>query len=142
MHAHAPRTASRNTLCMYLWPFNSSSIWNTAIGSGAQYVPAEIYADELPVEIHNDQEWIMHASQDDPLADWQDDSGNFPGLCTATGTCQSQPSHSAHSRTHVTRDAGPVKAQLPLPRDLVTDCVANNNGAALLLPDNRTLVQA
>ena len=37
--------------------------------------------------------------------------------------------------------AGPVKARLPLPHDLVTDCIANNNGAALLLPDNSTLVQ-
>jgi hypothetical protein len=38
-------------------------------------------------------------------------------------------------------DAGPVAARLPLPYDLVTDCVANNNQAVLLLPDNRTLVQ-
>ena len=30
---------------------------------------------------------------------------------------------------------------MPLPRTLVTDCVANNNGAGVLLPDNRTLVQ-
>jgi hypothetical protein len=73
----------------FLWPFAESSIWNTAIGSGARYVPAGIYAEEPPVEMHNDQEWIMRASKDDPLADWQDDSGNFPGLCSATGACRS-----------------------------------------------------
>ena len=69
----------------FLWPFDQSSIWNTAIGSGAKYLPAEIYADELPSEIHNDQEWIIRAREGDPLADWQDDSGDFPGLCNATG---------------------------------------------------------
>jgi hypothetical protein len=91
---------------MYLWPFANSSIWNTAIGSAAKYgahggsflhstlcfcnslnmyVPAGIYAHEPPAEVHNDQEWIMRASEEDPLADWLDDSGNFPGLCDATG---------------------------------------------------------
>ena len=48
---------------------------------------------------------------------------------------QGAPPRSRHSA------AGPVAARLPLPYDLVTDCVANNNQAALLLPDNRTLVQ-
>ena len=30
---------------------------------------------------------------------------------------------------------------ISFPANLVTDCVANNNGAGVLLPDNRTLVQ-
>jgi hypothetical protein len=43
-----------------LAPFNSSSIWNVAIGSNAVYVDAGIYSEAdplraLPVEIHNDQ---------------------------------------------------------------------------------------
>ena len=85
---HAAReSAPSHTKFRYLWPFDKSSIWNTAIGSGAHYVPSGIYVEELPAEMHNDQEWIMRASQDDPLADWHDDSGNFPGLCTVTGAC-------------------------------------------------------
>ena len=52
---------------------------------------------------------------------WIDDSGSFPGLCTATGKFAPET--------------------IPIPADLVTDCVANNNGAGVLLPDNRTLVQ-
>ena len=109
----------------FLWPFDASSIWNTAIGSEAQYVPAGIYPHDSgdggpPVEIHNDQEFIVNTSSSDPLADWMDDSGNFPGGCTVTG---------------------PVKAQVPLPAAFVTDCVANNNQAGILLPDQRTLLQ-
>lgn len=109
----------------YLWPFSKQSIWNTPIGSGAVYVPANIYIDDSgplgpPVEFHNDQDLIVRASDSDPLVDWHDDSGNFPGMCGATG---------------------PVRQQVPMPHDWVTDCVANNNGGALLLPDNVTLVQ-
>jgi hypothetical protein len=113
--AAAPQCRDR-----FLWPFSDASIWNTPIGASAEYVPAGIYSTELPTEIHNDQEFLIRATSGDPLTDWIDDSGDFPGMCTAKG---------------------PIKAQLPLPRDLVTDCVANNNGAGVLLPDNRTLVQ-
>lgn len=73
----------------------------------------------MPVQIHNDQDWILQATKDDPIVGWMDDSGNFPGSCGTTG---------------------PVRTSLPFPA-VATDCVPNNNGAALLLPDNRTLVQ-
>ena len=116
----APGAAAPACRDRFLWPFAASSIWNTPIGSSARYEPAGIYSAELPTELHNDQEWIVHASPTDPLVDWVDDSGNFPGGCAATGG---------------------VKAQLPLPPNFTTDCVPNNNGAGLLLPDNRTLVQ-
>lgn len=105
----------------FLWPFSQSSIWNTPLGSGAQLVDAGIYATEAPENIHNDQDWLIRASPSDPLVAWNDDSGNFPGLCSAKGKVAPE--------------------QLPIPPTLVTDCVANNNGAGLLLPDNRTLVQ-
>ena len=109
----------------FLWPFSARSVWNSAIGSSAVYVPAGIYVDASgprgpPAEFHTDQDLIVRASATDPLVDWLDDSGNFPGGCGASG---------------------PVRQQLPLPHDWVTDCVANNNGGALLLPDNVTLVQ-
>ena len=109
----------------WLWPFSQTSIWNTPIGSGARYLPAGLFPEAAgargpPVEIHSDQDLLVRASASDPLVSWLDDSGNFPGMCGATG---------------------PVRQQLPLPHDFVTDCVANNNGAAVLLPDNTTLVQ-
>jgi len=110
----------------FLWPFAETSIWNAAIGSNAIYVDAGIYSlvdplRALPVEIHNDQDWLIRASPSDPNVTWLDDSGEFPGGCSATGKAAPQT--------------------LPIPPSLVTDCVANNNGAGLLLPDNRTLVQ-
>jgi hypothetical protein len=110
----------------FLWPFAATSIWNTPIGSLAIYVDAGIYSlvdplRALPSEIHNDQDWLIRASPSDPLVMWIDDSGNFPGGCSATGKAAPQ--------------------MLPIPPTLATDCVANNNGAGLLLPDNRTLVQ-
>jgi hypothetical protein len=109
----------------FLWPFAADSIWNTPIGSAAIYEPAGIYRDASgplgpPTSFHNDQELLVLSTSTDPLVDWMDDSGNFPGGCAARG---------------------PVRQQLPLPHDFVTDCVANNNAAAVLLPDNDTLVQ-
>ena len=110
----------------FLWPFANTSIWNTPIGRHAEYLPAGIYsgADALrgpPAEFHNDQDWLILSRATDPLVDWVDDSGHFPGMCSAHGKIAPE--------------------QVPLPKTLVTDCVANNNGAGVLLPDNRTLVQ-
>ena len=104
----------------FAWPFADTSIWNSAIGSGAAYLPANIYSTELPTQIHNDQEWLVRTTSTDPLTPWVDDSGAFPGGCKATGA---------------------VRSRIPFPRNLTTDCVDNNNSGAILLPDNRTLVQ-
>ena len=124
--AAAPEAAAPTCRDRFLWPFDATTVWNVPIGSSAIYVDAGIYSlvDELrglPVEIHNDQDWLIRASPSDPLVPWIDDSGNFPGMCGATGKAAPE--------------------QVPIPPTLVTDCVANNNGAGLLLPDNRTLVQ-
>jgi hypothetical protein len=109
----------------FYWPFNSSSIWNTAIGSSAVFLPANIYSGSgdfgLPVEIHNDQEWIIRTTYTDPIVQWIDDSNNFPGMCTATGKFAPE--------------------MIPIPANFTTDCVANNNAAGVLLPDNVTLIQ-
>jgi len=110
----------------FLHPFSADSIWNSAIGSDAVFVPAGLFtgADDLrapPANIHSDQDWILRASPADPLVDWINDAGAFPGGCAATGPLAPE--------------------RLPFPADVATDCVANNNGAGLLLPDNETLVQ-
>ena len=104
----------------FLWPFSADSIWNTPIGSAAVYAPANIYHTELPTQIHNDQDWLVRTRATDPLTPWIDDSGQFPGGCSAKG---------------------PVKTMIRFPTNLTTDCVDNNNSGGILLPDNRTLVQ-
>ena len=42
----------------FLEPFSSDSIWNTAIGSNAHFVPANLFPDlqhNPPTSFHNDQ---------------------------------------------------------------------------------------
>eukprot|EP00656_Telonema_subtile_P020762 TRINITY_DN21836_c0_g1_i1.p1 TRINITY_DN21836_c0_g1~~TRINITY_DN21836_c0_g1_i1.p1 ORF type:complete len:382 (+),score=79.09 TRINITY_DN21836_c0_g1_i1:242-1387(+) len=56
----------------------------------------------------------------DPLTPWVNDVGHFPGGCNATG---------------------PVNGSLKFPAHQLTDCTPNNNAAAVLAPDNRTLTQ-
>lgn len=123
----------------FLWPFSAQSIWNTAVGSSAVYHFANLFPDEDPKSVlgppanfHCDQDWALRAGSADPEAPWQDSYSAFPApnctgpfghdnCCVATGL--------------------PVVSSLPLPVDAVTNCIANNNAAALLLPDNVTLVQ-
>ena len=124
--AAAASPASAPCRDRFLWPFDASSIWNTAIGSNAVYVPAGLYSGAgpnfaPPANIHNDQDWVLRATAADPNVTWIDDSGNFPGLCTAKGK--------------------PAPITLPFPSAVVTDCVPNNNGAGVLMPDNVTLIQ-
>lgn len=106
-------------------------------------MPAGLYPDasDAPFDFHNDQDFIVRATANDPLSDWisQGDWGSDP-------KCQIQ-------------GKGTVVAQIPLPYDWTSasDCDGpadnsssncrskadqmNNNAMALLLPDNVTLVQ-
>ena len=114
----------------FLHPFSSDSIWNTAIGSSAVFAPANIYNESAPhdrgppTNFHNDQDWIIRASPSDPLTRWINDAGQFPGMCTA------QPSKGR-------APAPPIR----FPAALVTDCTPNNNAAAVLMPDGKTVFQ-
>jgi hypothetical protein len=115
----------------FLWPFAANSIWNTPIGSAAQYSPAHIYNETLtlrdrgpPSGFHNDQDWIVRVSATDPLTQWINDAGQFPGGCNAKQSKGRPP-------------APPIR----FPASLVTDCQGNNNAAAILQPDNKTLLQ-
>eukprot|EP01050_Picozoa_sp_SAG11_P022095 SAG11_NODE_4085_length_2073_cov_2.103343_1_plen_456_part_00 len=115
----------------FLWPFAADSVWNTPIGSGAVYEAANIYNESSPTRdrapptnFHSDQDWIVQAAATDPLTKWINDAGQFPGLCAAK---QSK--------------GRPAAPPIRFPAALVTDCVGNNNAAAVLKPDNRTLLQ-
>lgn len=124
----------------FLEPFSSDSIWNTAIGSAASFAAANLYADAAtnPLEnVHNDQDFFLRVTNDDPIASWVS-QGDWGGddHCAVTGD---------------------VAAEIPLPADWTTasDCAGaafpdecrsppgqpNNNAMGVLLPDNETIVQ-
>lgn len=127
----------------FAWPFSVDSIWNSPIGSNATFFPAGIFSAAYgpPSSFHNDQvcrgtegltcrtppavlimqDIIVRASQSDPQTNWIDQGAWDNGdMCEITGA---------------------VATQVPLPADLVIGCHENNNAMALLMPDNRTLVQ-
>ena len=70
----APPTPPDAAACRDRWlePFASTSIWNTAIGSGAQFAPAKLFAYEAahPDQFHNDQDFLVRASPGDPPVRW------------------------------------------------------------------------
>lgn len=127
----------------FLEPFSSASIWNTAIGSEAKMVSAQLFpAGRLPTQIHNDQDFFLRVTDDRtefPLTDWinQGDWG-------ADDHCAIQGA------------AKPV-GQIPFPAawTSASDCddpaipascrsignQPNNNAMGVLLPDNETIVQ-
>jgi hypothetical protein len=119
----------------YEWPFSASSIWNTPIGSAAVYHHANIYPEDSqaglygpPANFHIDQDWVIRSGADDPAAVWVDSYAAFPAPnCTNNDCC------------HL--GSLPAVSSIPLPPNLFTDCVENNNGAAVLLPDGDTIVQ-
>ena len=67
--APAPTPACRDR---FLEPFSSGSIWNTAIGSAASFSPAHLFADpeRHPSQFHNDQDFFLRVTVDDPLTAW------------------------------------------------------------------------
>ena len=49
------------------------SIWNTAIGSGAVFAPANLYQfPREPTQIHNDQDFFLRVTDADPMTEWVD----------------------------------------------------------------------
>lgn len=108
---------SRNPL---LWPFSSDSVWNTSIGSDAQYVDARI---QPASRIGTDIDHFFALDDADPERD-----------VYAIGSWE--------NRTSGTRDLG---LDLPVPDELLipdaNELERPNNSAALLLPDGETLIQ-
>lgn len=104
-----------------LRPFAANSIWNTPIGSNAEYVDAKIEkAKNATVDV--DHFYILKG--DDPLQPLYNQGTWGPGRTTGS-TYQG--------------------ISLPLPNDLLiadsTNSKTPNNSAAFLMPDGRTLVQ-
>jgi hypothetical protein len=108
----------------FQWPFASDSIWNTAVGSGANYQPAGIVsnlAQGWPTGFGEDQDVIVMAPTA-PLTDVYYNSVAWNGgdRCPAQGS---------------------LLASVPVPSNYVLPNSGDNNSAAFLLPDTTTVEQ-
>ena len=72
----------------FLEPFSSTSIWNTAIGSLAEYEHIGLFKtdDRAPTQFHNDQDFIVRATESDPIVEWVDQGDwGSDNHCVVTG---------------------------------------------------------
>ena len=121
----------------FWWPFISSSIWNTPIGSGAVYVPANLPA--VPDDPNDgvDVMWTPMPQIDEerivlvPTAPATVINYSSAGW-TGADRCIATPP--APAATHL-----PVT--VPIPTNYTLPSSSKNNGAAFLLSDGHTLVQ-
>jgi hypothetical protein len=126
-------TIGRNPL---YWPFAQTSIWNTPIGSGAVYVPAN-----LP------------AVPDDPTdavdAEWSPMPNIDKERIVLTPTAPLTMIEFSNAGWDSTRDrcvatggtiAG-LPVAVPMPANYVVSGSNGNDGAAFLMPDRHTLIQ-
>ncbi|MGH9496470.1 MAG: hypothetical protein ACRD3B_15825 [Candidatus Sulfotelmatobacter sp.] len=107
-----------------MWPFASDSIWNTAIGSGATYAPANITVNSFggsPTVFVQDEDVIFM----DPSAPMTDVYYNGVGW-SGGDRCAQQ---------------GSVIARVPVPADYILGNSGDNNSAAFLMPDGETVEQ-
>jgi hypothetical protein len=105
-------------------PFSSGSIWNTPIGSSAQYVPANIHP-STSTTLESDWDVIVLTP-------------GAPSTAVATNTADW---NTTQNRCPV---QGPVLFSGPIPADYVIDTPVGqtpNAGLAVLLADGRTLKQ-
>ncbi len=124
--SYEPLPTSRNVL---KWPFSVESIWNTPIGSNAQYVHAQL---ELPTGYYVmtiDEDYIVMCP-DAPLRYIYESDARWD---------------SSKSRCNIT--GGKVFDEaIPLPDDFVVSPEnwsggTPNSGAAILMSDRKTIVQ-
>ena len=170
--AAAPAASCRDR---WLEPFSSESIWNTAVGSGAVFKHAQLFqpGDRRgnPANFHNDQDFILRTSVDDPVTEWINQGvwgAVKGGNCAIQNLSRSgQPCSDVGNVVdgQVTLGCpGPgcvdgcvAHIRLPARWTSASDCdgpplsdgsncrskgdQANNNAMAVLLPDNETIVQ-
>lgn len=112
----------------FLWPFATTSIWNTPLGAAAKFVPAHLFdaTSHTPAFgwLQVDVNFLIRTVSSDPLVPWYNQQmWGFPATeeryCNVTG---------------------PLAAEIHFPSDVDIQHWANNNAAAILQPDNRTLV--
>ena len=107
------------------WPFLSSSVWNTPIGSDAVFHDPGIFRAPFPLP-HNffsDDDYFIVTAKDDPLTPWYNQGwwGN--------------PGGEAHCNI-----TGHFVGNISFPANLTVREFGNNTAAALLQPDNHTII--
>jgi hypothetical protein len=107
----------------WLWPFAQDSIWNTPIGSEAQYVPSGLSTAREVIVDTNYLFKVPAGAPERPIyenPDWSD-------RCYGT---KNQGSWVRNPRR-----------TLPISNDMLVPNNGSNNASAFLLPDGKTLVQ-
>jgi hypothetical protein len=107
-------------------PFSSDSIWNMPIGSGAQYVAANLDGTPGP------DKWTpMPQIDDEPII--------LKPTAPLVSLMTSSVAWSGGNRCGAT---GGQLAMIPVPANYTIGNSGDNNSAAILMPDGRTILQA
>ena len=111
------------------WPFNSSSIWNTALGSSATFAPTALFPPSggpraAFFSLGVDEMVFLPASGSDPLTPWYN-QGHWGQPKTPAAYCT------------VT---GPQLESLHVPFNFTSTNFGGNNAVSLLLPDQETVL--
>ena len=107
------------------WPFTPQSIWNTPIGSGAQFVPANIFVPSKPPPnyFRIDPAIIVATAATDPIVPWYN-QGHW-------GSPKTNDSYCAIT--------GPLIDRVHFPANLTFTDFGDNAFASVLKPDGRTV---
>jgi hypothetical protein len=107
------------------WPFLPTSIWNTPIGIGAIFHDPGIFRPPFPLpnNFFSDDDYFIVTSDNDPPTMWYN-QGWF-----------GEPFGEAHCNI-----TGEFVGFIPFPANLTVRMYNNDNAAALLLPDNHTII--
>ena len=128
----APPAVTRDPL---RWPFAADSIWNMPIGSGAVYVPAGLTAwpGTLQEPDHEDADWATMP---------QIDPEHIVLKPTAPVVTIKRGDGWGGDRCNSIEGAGAgLPVSVPIPADYFVESDNENDGAAFLMSDRRTIVQ-
>ena len=109
----------------WIQPFLSTSIWNTAIGADATFVPANIFSTRLFDKVSADIAWFVQVKDTDPVTPWYN---------------QVSWDHAVDHCAIVNPPT--IYKTIAFPANYTNNVCNNcNNCASLLQPDGQTVVQ-
>eukprot|EP01084_Bolivina_argentea_P149089 260524_1 len=111
------------------WPFAPSSIWNMPIGSNAEFIEANIFNGSnqhpYPNDFYGDVNFYYTVDESSPLFPWYN-QGHWGSPCDSDSYC---------------KVTGNLLGHIRFPKNTTITNFCNNNAAAILQPDNVTLLQ-
>jgi hypothetical protein len=122
--APPPTSGTRDPLKQ---PFASNSIWNMPIGSGAQYVPANLGANLNP---GNANIWA-------PFPGYDEERIFLTPTAPLTPVYYNSAGWTGGDRCAI---SGSIRTSVPMPSNYVLPSGNSNSSAVFLMPDKRTLV--